>query len=479
MKTSSSVALLIVVLALVGSACGDSAATATVASPTTIAPSPTLVATTVGPTGAVPTSTRVIAVEPEGDFLLEGEWFDSIGSKILVVQGDTVEFFGLRGSYSVNLDADPNQITFSFEEGVFTTIFRLEEDRLDLVLVDAETPPPLPESIEAAAADPELYGVYELQRLRVEDLFPSDVWAPADSGLPPPFFVQGLAASGNVLVVGSHSPDFGTLFTSIDSGAHWEKAAGGFPQEEPAWALASVGGRLFVGTQGSGVFVSDDGAATWTASNEGLASPGADCPGDPGAAHSQIGDIAGFGSTVMVANFCGVWRSDDLGETWREANTGLNPNDAPFSLVVGDGFAYASAGQFGVFRTDLEQGVWEPVDDPGFLEPVDNLELPMALVETDGSLLLSSLGGVWRSDDRGDSWVQVGGLLPGDAVLDLAVADDGTIFAATLEGVYWTRDKGATWVAYNADLVRPIEALVVTGDRLVAGGLGVFSAPLP
>jgi hypothetical protein len=182
----------------------------------------------------------------------------------------------------------------------------------------------------------------------------------------------------------------------------------------------------------------------------------------------------------MVANFCGVWRSDDLGETWREANTGLNPNDAPFSLVVGDGFAFVSA-NFGVFRMDLAQDVWEPIDDPGFLEPVDEFpEFAMALVETGDSLLLSSPGGVWRSDDRGDTWVQVSGLLPEGAVLDLAVADDGTIFAATLDGVYWTRDKGATWVADNTDLVRPIEALVVTADRLVASaGLGVFSAPLP
>ena len=244
--------------------------------------------------------------------------------------------------------------------------------------------------------------------------------------------------------------------------------------------MASLGGRFVGGTQDSGVFGADDGGTTWTASNEGLGAPGAECLA--GVAHSQIGDIAGFGSTVMVANFCGVWRSDDLGDTWREANTGLNPNDAPFSLVVGDGFAFVSAGQFGVFRTDLAENVWEPVDDPGFLDLVDEFpDFAMALLETDGSLLVSFQGGVWRSDDRGDSWVQVGGLLPVDAVLDLAVADDGTIFSATSQGVYWTRDKGETWVAHNADLVRPIEALVVTADRLVAGVffLGVFSAPLP
>ncbi len=453
MKRWRSVALLIVVLALVGSACGDSASTTTVTSATTVASS-----TTLSP--------------------LEGEWFDANGTKILVVQGDTVEFFNSRGSFSVNLDADPNQITFSLGvDGVFTTIFRLEDDRLELVLMDPETP--LPESIEAAAAaDPELYGVLELQRLRVEDLFASGVWIP-DSGLPPLFSVVGLAASGEALVVGSIVPEE-SLFVSTDGGAHWERAAGGFPEEEPVGALASLGDRFFAGTQDSGVFVSDDGGTTWTASNDGLASPSTECPGNPGALHSQIGDIAGFGSTVMVANFCGVWRSDDLGDTWREANTGLNPNDAPFSLVVGDGFAYASAEQFGMFRMDLAQDVWEPIDDPGFLEPLDEFpEFAMALVETDGSLLLSFQGGVWRSDDRGDSWVQVGGLLPVDAVLDLAVADDGTIFAATSQGVYWTRDKGETWVAHNTDLVRQLSFVEVSGDRLVAAEPGVFSAPLP
>ncbi len=82
-------------------------------------------------------------------------------------------------------------------------------------------------------------------------------------------------------------------------------------------------------------------------------------------------------------------------------------------------------------------------------------------------------------------FVQVGAVVGGrrdlsGGAFDLAVADDGTIFAATLEGVYWTRDKGETWVAYNDDLIRPIEFLEVSGDRLVAAaGDLVFSAPLP
>ena len=71
-------------------------------------------------------------------------------------------FYGTRGTLSLDLDTDPNQIIMSFEEGVLTTIFRLEDDRLELVMIDFESPPPL--SIEAAAANPELYVLLELVR---------------------------------------------------------------------------------------------------------------------------------------------------------------------------------------------------------------------------------------------------------------------------------------------------------------------------
>ncbi len=420
--------------------------------------------------GCTPTISSPVTVETEeGESILEGEWYDSEGRKSLVIGRDTGEFFDGRGPFSIDTDVDPHQITLPFESGELTTIFRLDGGKLELVFFwDPSTP--LPESIEEAAADPERYLV--LEYFRGDVLFTSGLWTPSGFGLPAMFSVIDMTAVGDSLIVGSISGDRG-LFVSTDNGASWRQGGEGFPAGEPVWAFASVGGCVFAGTQGQGVFVSEDGGVTWRESNEGLASPDAGCRGDPEAPHSQIGDIAGFASTVLVGNFCGVWRSDDLGGTWREINEGFIENaGVNFSLVVGDGFAYAGSpdGQ-GIFRLDMEEDVWERIDHPDVA--------PTAMVASEGVLFLSGNGGVWRSDDRGESWVYVGGSL-GPLVADLAVVDDGTVLAATLRGVFWTGDQAETWVPYNADLVQEISALEISGGRLFAGGpSGVFSAPLP
>jgi len=154
-------------------------------------------------------------------------------------------------------------------------------------------------------------------------------------------------------------------------------------------------------------------------------------------------------------------------------STGLTKEpDASFSLMFGDGFGYATSTSHGVFRLDIEQKGWEPTDDP--------LLFPTAMVESEGSLFASSAV-VWRSDDRGESWKDVGEEFSRNAakVEDLAVAD-GKVFAATLRGVFWSGDQGENWTAYNKDLVQNVFFLEVIGDRLYAATSdGVFSAPLP
>ena len=450
-----------VVLLVLASACssGDGAAPTPTNSPVTATD-------TTQTSDATPTSSLVTVDVNEGERSLEGEWFDSGGGKTLVIEGNTAEFFFSRGAFAADLEVDPSQITLPSDSGQQTLIFNLEDGRMQLVLQDAAAP--LPESIEAAADDPDRYFVLEL--FRGDVLFPSGVWTPSGRGLPAMYNVQDMTAAGGSMVVGSISIDHG-MFISTDSGATWRRAGGGFPESEPVWALTTVGGRLFAGTQGLGVFVSDDGGETWNASNEGLAALGPDCPGDPGAPHSQIGDIAGFASTVFVVSFCGVSRSDDLGETWREIDEGLGlvVNFGGSSLAVGDGLAYLSTTGRGLFRLDGERDRWDPVSGA--------VELPTGQAVAGDSLFAASTARLQRSDDGGASWTDLGAM-PGGPVLDLAVGD-GFIFALT-NGIFWTTDLGDTWHPYNTVDLPDVFALEVQGERLFAiGPLGVFSAPLP
>jgi photosystem II stability/assembly factor-like uncharacterized protein len=124
----------------------------------------------------------------------------------------------------------------------------------------------------------------------------------------------------------------------------------------------------------------------------------------------------------------GVWLTDDGGKTWRQGNEGLAPrylpDDAPRTPVMS------------LCVHDVQRAPRKPQ-----------------------RLFLQFHGGVYRSDDAGASWVDIGAGLPSDFGFPLAVdpADPDSAFVIPLmadtdrvtpEGhvrVYETRDAGETW----------------------------------
>ncbi len=52
-----------------------------------------------------------------GESPLEGDWYDSNGNRMLVVRGDVAELAYSRGPFSIDTDADPDQITLPPEGG--------------------------------------------------------------------------------------------------------------------------------------------------------------------------------------------------------------------------------------------------------------------------------------------------------------------------------------------------------------------------
>jgi photosystem II stability/assembly factor-like uncharacterized protein len=85
--------------------------------------------------------------------------------------------------------------------------------------------------------------------------------------------------------------------------------------------------------------------------------------------------------------------------------------------------------------------------------------------------------GIFRSSDRGATWLPAGAGITDPFILSLATAKDGAIYAGTFRGgVFRSRDEGKTWQPVNAGLKRfEVKALMVAGDELYAGtGDGVY-----
>lgn len=99
-------------------------------------------------------------------------------------------------------------------------------------------------------------------------------------------------------------------------------------------------------------------------------------------------------------------------------------------------------------------------------------------VGENGVMYAGSFGhGIFRSVDRGTTWVPVGAGVTDPFILSLASAKDGTLYAGTFRGgIFRTHDEGKTWHTVNAGLKRlEVKALMVTDHDIYAGtGDGVY-----
>ena len=79
--------------------------------------------------------------------------------------------------------------------------------------------------------------------------------------------------------------------------------------------------------------------------------------------------------------------------------------------------------------------------------------------------------GLFRSEDRGETWTKSGDGVSDPFILSLATAKDGAVYAGTFrEGVFRSTDSGKSWQSVNSGLKRKeVKALLAVGDLMYAG----------
>lgn len=206
---------------------------------------------------------------------------------------------------------------------------------------------------------------------------------------------------------------------------HWQPGAGGMCthsiQIDPSNA-----NRLYVGISAAGAFRTDDGGTSWTPINAGVA---ADFLPET---YPEVGQCVhkllvhpARPDRLWQQNHCGVYRSDDRGDTWER----LDGNGLP------SGFGFPIA--------------LDPADpDTAFVVPEEGAE---NRVTSDGRL------GVWHTQDAGATWELYSEGLPDPAwvaVLREGLAwDEGSVYLGTQSGSVFvlSRESGA-WTEAAAQL---------------------------
>jgi len=273
--------------------------------------------------------------------------------------------------------------------------------------------------------------------LQGEPASPFDVTARAFAGEPVEYALRD-PRSGRVLASVT-SPFYGPkIWLTDDPADDWEQADGvalpdgGDTALERIWVIATgeAEGTLYAGGDPGVLLESRDGGATFSL-NRALWEQPTRARWQPGAGglclHSVVTWPGEPDRLAVGVSAAGVWLTDDGGATWRSGNQGIVARYLPEDL------------------------------------PTDTIALCVHRLQRAATkperMFMQFHGGVYRSDDAGESWTDIADGLPSDFGFPLALApadaDSAYVIPLTADidrvtpggrvRVYETRDAGASW----------------------------------
>jgi photosystem II stability/assembly factor-like uncharacterized protein len=234
------------------------------------------------------------------------------------------------------------------------------------------------------------------------------------------------------------------IWKSTDRGATWTHSSAGLKYAEgetpvkTVWSLAVADNKLYVGVEPAGLFVSDDGGATFR-HIEGLTRHPSRPEWQPGGGglilHHILSHPTDPRRLYVGISSVGVFETTDAGDTWLARNVGVRCDYLP------DGMRYPETGQC---VHSLAFGAGNPE-----------------------RMYQQNHCGMYRSDDAGRTWISIEAGLPSTFGFPVAShpRDPDTAYLIPLNGdstgrfmpdakcaVWCTRDAGRTWTASRTGL---------------------------
>ena len=295
------------------------------------------------------------------------------------------------------------------------------------------------------------------------------------------------------------------LHASQDAGQTWaELPTPAYPPQPegapgPAWNLVQIwvleraGSRLLAGTLPGGLFVSEDGGASWQLNLPLWNQPGRaewfgggyDVPG----IHSISPHPAHPDEWLLALSCAGIWRTTDAGQTWALRGTGLRaaymPPERAEDPVVQDPHRIARcAAQPDVLWCQHHNGIWRTADNGQRWEeittaPVSSFGFAVAAHPTDPltawfvpgvadqqRIPVGAALAVQRTRDGGKTFEELREGLPQANCYDLvyrhglALADDGEqLLMGSTTGQLWASGNGGEAWQHAFGHLPPIHAV--------------------
>jgi hypothetical protein len=298
-----------------------------------------------------------------------------------------------------------------------------------------------------------------------------------------PFDVATRAFAGDVVEFAIRDPRSGRYFAAVTSGFYgprlcytddptgeWHQADGpAFPEDtdgtlERIWVVkpGEADGVVYAGVDPGGLFVSRDDGATWDLVRGLWDQPTRPdwSPGGGGLCLHSICPWPGDPDRLAIGiSAVGVWLSDDAGASWRNGNKGLMARYVPEDQ---------RAETLALCVHNMHRAPLQPE-----------------------RIYLQFHGGVYRSDDAGETWNDIAAGLPSDFGFPMTIdpADPDSAYVIPLSAdtdrttpggnvrVYETRDAGETWTARGEGLPQEDAYLTILRQAFANDGgspLGLY-----
>ena len=272
------------------------------------------------------------------------------------------------------------------------------------------------------------------------------------------------------------------LWKTADSGKTWKQVTSPEVVINDIMVDPRNSQRVLLATDRAGVLASDNGAASFTASNHGYT-------------HRYVTTIladAKNPDTIYVGvvndrELGGVFASHDGGQHWTQKSAGLDGRDVFVLKQAADGDIIAGTTR-GMFELRRNASTWSPinnvVEEKGSRKTKTAVRSVLTAKVSDVEItskhwLAATAAGLYTSSNDGQSWN--GGPVKGQKDFVSVQAEGELIAVATRSSVLTSTNGGASWQESNtlAPFVSSIRSLTITPDKqiMIASREGAFRSP--